>query len=439
MNDRHKKILVLALPIIGGMISQNVLNLVDTAMVGSLGDPALAAVGLGGFATFMSQALILGVSMGVQALASRRKGEGRHDETAVSLNGGLLIVLLLAIPFSIILYQVVPSLYPYLNDDPEVYSQGIPYLQVRVLAILFVGINFAFRGYWNAVDMTRLYMGTLIVMHLANIALNYALIFGNFGFPELGVKGAGIGTAASTAIGTVIYFALGLKYARAGGFLKRMPSMDEIKSVFRLSLPNGIQQFFFAAGFTAMYWIIGQVGTPELAASNVLINVMLVAILPGIGFGLAAATLVGQALGKGDADDAFLWGWDVAKIGCVSMFVIGIPMWVVPDLITQIFIHEPSTIALARDPMRLVGLGMPLEGLSLILMNALLGAGDAKRVMKVSIFSQWILFLPAAYVLGPVFGFGLLSIWIAQMAYRLILTVSFVAFWKGRAWSRIEI
>ena len=100
---RTRTILVLALPIIGGMASQNVLNLVDTAMVGYLGAPSLAAVGMGSFANFMAVAFIMGLSAGVQAIASRRLGEGRRDQTASGLNAGLLIALLVAVPWSLIL------------------------------------------------------------------------------------------------------------------------------------------------------------------------------------------------------------------------------------------------------------------------------------------------------------------------------------------------
>ncbi|MGD9388504.1 MAG: MATE family efflux transporter, partial [Gammaproteobacteria bacterium] len=95
-DPRGRRVLLLALPIIGGMVSQNVMNLVDTAMVGTLGDAALGAVGLGGFANFMFMALLLGLSTGVQTIAARRKGEGALDQTAVALNGGLLVLLCVA-------------------------------------------------------------------------------------------------------------------------------------------------------------------------------------------------------------------------------------------------------------------------------------------------------------------------------------------------------
>ena len=438
-NDRIKRILILALPIIGGMVSQNVLNLVDMAMVGTLGDPALAAVGLGGFVTFTSQALILGISTGVQATTSRRKGEGKLDRMAVSLNAAIVLVLLVAPLLSALLFVAVPHFYPLLNDDPLVMKEGIPYLQVRVLAIVFVGMNFSFRGYWNAVDLSKLYMSTLLVMHSSNILLNYALIFGKLGAPELGVTGAGMATAISTVIGLATYVFLGFKYARSNGFLCIKPTKQEFFTLIKLSIPNSLQQLFFASGFTVLFWIIGLVGTAELAAANVLINVALVAILPGIGLGLSSATLVGQALGRKDIKDARQWGWDVVKVGVISLGILGIPMWLVPDLILGRFIYNEETLALARMPMRLVGITMAFESVGLILMNALLGAGDSKRVMMVSIGTQWLLFLPLAYLLGPILGYGLLAIWLLQGSYRSLQALVFAFMWRNDRWESIEV
>ncbi len=437
--QRLRRILGLALPIIGGMVSQNVLNLVDTAMVGTLGDAALAAVGLGGFALFMCMALILGISTGVQATAARRKGEGRHDETAVVLNGALVMVLMAAPLLSAVLYFAVPAFYPWLNSDPQVIRQGVPYLQVRLLAIVFVGINFAFRGYWNAVDLSRLYMGTLVVMHASNIFLNYVFIFGNFGAPQLGVTGAGLASAMSTVIGAGLYMFLGLKFARSGGFLRGLPAQHVFKDLARLSMPSGIQQLAFAAGFVATYWIVGLVGTRELAAASVLINVTLVAVLPGLGLGLSAATLVGQALGRSDTQDAEAWGWDVVKVAVVVLAILGAPMWLLPDPILGVFIHDPLTVAVGRWPMRLVGCTMVVEALGLVLMHALMGAGDVRRVMVVAIAAQWAVFLPLAYLAGPVLGFGLIGIWVMQGAYRSGQAFFFYRFWKQRKWAGIRV
>lgn len=421
------------------MVSQNLLNIVDTAMVGFLGDAALAAVGLGGFIVFMCQALILGISTGVQSTAARRKGEGKADRAAAILNMALLLVLLVAPLMSVVLIQLAEPVYPYLNDDPAVVERGVPYIEWRLGAIVFVGMNFAFRGYWNALDMSRLYMTTLIIMHACNIVLNYTLIFGNFGFDAHGVTGAGMASAISMAIGTAIYFFLGFRHVENGFFLRCLATGRETASLIRVSLPSGLQQLFFAAGLVAMFWIIGKIGTPELAAANVLVTVLLFAILPGIALGIACTTLVGQALGAGSPDDAYQWAWDVSKVTIILLTILGLPMWLVPDLVSSIFIHEPSTRELARWPMRIMGLTMPLEAMIFAFMHGLLGAGDAQRVMMVSIGTQWLIFLPLAYLVGPFLGFGLLGVWLLQGGSRALQSFLYMKMWRGRKWQHISV
>ena len=437
--SRRQRILTLALPIVGGMLSQNLLNVVDTAMVGFLGNAALAAVGLGSFVVFMCQAPILGISTGVQTLAARKKGEGQIDRAAKILNTALLLVLVAAPVLSVIFIQLAEPLYPFLNKDASVIEQGVPYLEWRLAATVFVGMNFAFRGYWNALDLSRLYMKTLIIMHACNIFLNYVLIFGNFGSPALGVTGAGMASAISMAIGTAIYFYLGLAHARKDGFLRGLATRQETRSLIRISGPSSLQQLFFAAGFVAIFWIIGKVGTTELAAANVLITVTLFAILPGLGLGLACTTLVSQALGRGDREDAYRWAWDVAKVTVVVMTVLGLPMWLIPDLVSSIFIHDAATRDVARWPMRLVGLTMPIEALGFAFMHGLLGAGDAKGVMYVSVGIQWLLLIPLAYLIGPILGFGLLAIWLLQGGTRSMQSAIFLLKWKRRQWQAIVI
>ena len=440
--SRLKRILTLALPVIAGMVSQNVLNLVDTAMVSRLpnSNAALAAVGYGGFALFLTQSIILGFSTGVQASAARRKGQGRLNETGWFLNAALLIIVLVAPLLSVGLYHAIPHVYHYINNDPAVIELGVPYLQIRSAGIIFVATNFAFRGYWNAVDLTRLYMATLIAMHALNIFLNYVLIFGHFGAPALGVRGAAIASVVSLGFGSCIYVLLGLRFARALGFLERLPARADILRLVQLSLPNGVQQVFFSAGFLALFWIIGKVGTAEVAAANVLMNLMLVAYLPGMGFGLACATLVGQALGRNDATDAARWAWDVVKVAMLVMGALGLPMVLAPEwILTSIYALPPETLAAARWPLCLVGMSMLFEAVGTVMQNALLGAGDTRRVMLTAIANQWLVFLPVAWLVGPVLGLGLTAIWVANIGYRCLQAAIFARYWRGQRWAQIRI
>jgi putative MATE family efflux protein len=437
--SRNRMIYALGLPIVGGMISQNVLNLVDTGMVGRLGDDALAGVGVGSFANFTGVATVMGLSAGVQAIAARRHGAGKFDSTAEPLNAALLISLLVALPLSILLSWAAPYFFPYLNSDPEVIRHGVPYLQVRMLAMTAVGFNFAFRGYWNAINLPKLYLRTLVTMHLLNILLNWMFIFGNWGAPELGAMGAGLASAIATVGGAIYYVCLGFIYARPNGFLRHRPTRENLKNVFRVAAPASFMQVTFAAGLTTLFWIIGQVSTDATAAATVLINIMLVAILPGVAFGLAAASLVGQALGREDKADAMRWGWDVVRVGMIVLGLLGLPMILFPGQILGLFLENPDTVELAKLPLRLYGGFMAIDAIALVLMNALHGAGASATVMRISVGLQWGLFLPVAYVCGPILGGGLLAIWSVQIGYRTIQTLIFVATWRRGKWLSIQV
>jgi MATE family multidrug resistance protein len=436
---RRRRILGLSLPIIGGMLSQNLLNLVDTAMVGVLGDAALAATGIGGFSFFVAIATMMGLSTGVQAIAARRIGEGRQHEAAHPLNGALLLALGFGIPLTVILIFAAPYFFPLLNADPAVHGLGVPYLQARYSTLALGGMTFAFRGFFNGVDRPMVYMRTLLITHAVNITLNYILIFGMFGAPKLGVLGAGIGSAIATIVAALLYSVQAFAEARDKGFLRGLPSGADLRNTVRLSLPASIQQFLFAAGLTTMFWIIGLVGTASTAAASVLVNVMLVAILPGVGMGLAAATLVGQALGRDDPDDAYAWGWDVARLSMFLLGGLGVLGLVFARPIIGTFLHDPHTLELAVLPLQVFSAIIAFDGVGLVLMNALLGAGGSRLAMKVSVTTQWGLFLPVAYALVVFGGFGLLEVWIANAVYRLLHAALFIRIWQRGRWRSLKV
>ncbi len=421
------------------MASQNIVNLVDTAMVGTLGDGALAAVGLASFVNFMAVSFMMGMSSGVQAMCARWKGAGRRGEIALPLNGGLVIAALICVPMTIALIVATPAILAALAPDPAVAATGTGYLQLRLLGMTAVGMNFTFRGYWNAMSMSRLYMITLISMHLCGIALNWVLIFGNLGMPAMGARGAGLSNAISVWIGLGVYFALAWRHGRGEGFLSGLPSLQTLRSMFLISLPAGLQQLLFASGMVALFAILARVGTAELAAANVLINVMLVTILPSIGFGLAAATLVGQSLGEGRPDDAYAWAWRVSRVAAVFVAALSLPAIAWPDLVLGPFLHDAATRELAVWPLRIAAALAPLECVAAVLMNAHLGAGSSRTVLAVSVATQWGAFLPVAWLLGPVLGFGILSIWTAQAGYRLLNLALFSWSWKRRMWASVRL
>lgn len=427
------------MPIMGGMMSQNILNLVDIGMVGHLGDTALAATGIGSYSNYLAISFIIGLSAGVQALAARRLGEGRHGETAVPLNGGLLLALFIGLPLCVLLYHVTPLVYPFLNNDPAVIADGVPYLQVRILSMVAVGMNFSFRGYWSAIHMTGVYLRTLLIMHAINIFLNWVLIFGNLGAPEMGVVGAGLATTISLYIGTGLYFFFAIRHTRDKGFLNKVPGRNVLWQQFRLSLPASFQQLFFSAGLVTLVWIVGQIGTAEVAAVNVLMTFHITAVLPAFGLALAAATMVGNALGRNDVEDAVMWGWNAAAISLVYGLTLSLILIPFARPLLGVFLTNPDTLQLAYPPMILWAMVISFDATGMVLMNALIGAGDTRRSMWISVIAQWLFFLPAAYIVGPVLGWGLLGIWVVNGIYRTGQAATCVQQWSARNWVGIKL
>ena len=346
---------------------------------------------------------------------------------------------MIGLPLCAMLFMAIPSAYSFLSDDPAVIEQGIPYLQVRILSMVAVGMNFSFRGYWSAIHMTGVYLRTLLIMHALNIFLNWVLIFGNLGAPEMGVLGAGLATTISLYVGTCLYFFFAHKHASDKGFLHRVPSLDTLWQQLKLSLPASMQQVFFSAGLVTLMWIVSQIGTAEVAAVNVLMTFHITAILPAFGIALAATTLVGNALGRKDMEDAAMWGWNAAAISLVYGIVLSLVLIPFADPLLGVFLTNPETRQLAYLPMVLWALAIGFDTTGMVLMNALIGAGDTKRSMWISVIAQWAFFLPVAYIVGPVMGFGLLGIWAVNGLYRSGQAIACIQQWKSRHWAGIKL
>lgn len=438
--SRVHRILAIGVPILGGMGSSALLSLVDTAMVGWLGNAELAAVGLGSFASWIYLGFFQGLTIAVQALVSRRFGQGRIEESGASLNAALLLLVVVAPTSAAILWMATPTLFALLNNDPAVLAAGVPYLRWVIAQSLFTGAIYAFNGFWNGIGRSRMYIAPLIVMHVTNAVLAYGLIFGRLGLPEMGTEGAGLATALASVVGCALYFVLAHRHARPLGFMRARPTRDEFGAVLRLAIPGGLQQLFDTLALTLMYRIVGSIGTIELAAYAVLINLVGLVGLPAFALGSAGAALVGQALGRGSVDDASRWAWDVLRVGAIGLAMIGVPFWLVPDLLLSIWLHEPAAVDVARTPMRILGAMIVINGAGYMLAAMLNGAGDVRRVTWVNLITQWFWLLPGAYLFGPVLGGGLLGVWcMHQFGFRAMQSVIYVLIWRTRRWAHVQL
>lgn len=425
--ERFAAILKLALPIVLGMGSQNLVNIVDAAMVGRLGTVPLAAVGISSIFIWVTTSLIQGISPAVQAITARRIGEKRLDRQHEAIVNAIYSIIAAALPYSLLLMFLVPHVLPLLNSDPAVQEIGISYTTIRLFSVVFIGMNFSFRGYFNGRHMSTIYMKNLLFMHATNLALNYVLIFGNLGFPRLEADGAAYASAIATVLGWLNYVRMTWTTRTEGMTLHwRVVNRTILANIFKLALPSCINGLALSSGFLAFFAIAGMISTDALAATKVLIDLALICILFGMGFGLAVISLVGRAIGEQSEQEA--WAWVKASSVLVTVFLglIGTSYWLFPRAILGFFGMEAQVVEIAVLPLILLGSIQYYDGLTTILLHAHLGGGANKTVTKISIVTQWLIFLPTAFVWVRFFDGQLVHLWICMLGYRLI---NLVAFW----------
>ncbi|WP_369857964.1 MATE family efflux transporter [Candidatus Thalassolituus haligoni] len=437
--QRLSRIFGIGLPIIGAMLSQSLINLIDAAMVGRLGDAALAAVGVGGYASFMMVSIVMGLSAAVQALIARRIGAGATDKLHEPLMAGLLSAVLLAAPLSLLFIFLAPTLMPALTTNSDVAAIATPYFQWRTAALIAVAMNFVYRGYWSGISETRRYLQVLLIMHAVNISLSYVLVFGVGNWQGMGAVGSGIGTAMALVFGSAMYSWLTFTNQRQRLGQIKFPTRQTLLQLIRLAWPNSAQQALFALGISILFWIIGQIGTQEQAIGHILISLQLVLILPAVGMGIAATSLVSHALGAGNHKDAHRWGWEVVRVASFTLALLGLPLWVFPEWILRIFTNETGLVQAGIVPLQITGIFIAFEVTAMVLTQALLGAGASRQVMKINLTMQWCVFLPLAYLVGPVFGFGLIGVWALQGLQRAGLSLIYSMIWQRRQWTHLSV
>ncbi|HSP31986.1 MAG TPA: MATE family efflux transporter, partial [Halomonas sp.] len=409
------------------------LNLIDAALIGRLGEVALAGVGVGGYAMFMLTAMVFGLSSSVQSQTAQYVGATYHN-IAQSLHSGLVIGLVVALPLSLWAWWQAPLLVGLITQTADVQSVAVDYFRWRVVSLVPIALTLCFRGYWNGRQQTHLYLRIIVAVHLLNVLASAGLIYGLAGLPEMGASGAGAGTTLSLFTGLILWCWVSAKDARDQVLLTRLPNLNTLRSTLALATPHSLQQLWFAAGYAVLFWMLSQLGTASVAVGHELINLSLLLILPGVGVGVAAMSLVGEALGRDAQKEAHRWGLDALSVAWLLLTILALPMLFIPEILLGVFFDRQELIALGKLPLQLTGIMIIVDAAALVLAQALMGAGAQRTVMTLTLGMQWLLFLPLAWWVGIELNHGLLGIWLMQLLYRLLNSAGFLWVWQRRQW-----
>ena len=433
VNNYYKKILHVAIPAIAGLSTQMVVSLVDTAMVGRIEDAtyALAAMGIGVLATWALISFFSSLATGIHVVVARKFGEGDYISCGVTLNNSILLAILLGIAVAMVgIFFSSPIAHLFASDD-TVGNYTSEYLYYRFMGIPFFLISVSFRGFFFGINKTKIFMFSGIITNLFNIIFNYILIYGNFGFPRMGLAGAGLGSTLATVFDGLFYIVIILlpTYRKRYQNLKHLIiNKNIISAIVKISVPVSFQNVFILIGFLSFVSITGIIGTLEQASTQAIISTLFISFLPCFGFGIAVQTLVGNNLGAKKYSLAKIYGFETAKVATIYTIILGIIFMIIPQYVLLITTNDQTIIQTAVPALRIAGFAQIFYGVGVVLANGLQAAGRSFYVMMSEVFTNLIIFVPIAYLLGIYLELGLTWAWMALPLY--IILYSLIIFLK---------
>lgn len=427
---------LLAIPMMLEMSMESVFAVVDIAFVSRLGTDAIAAVGITEALVTVLYAVAVGLGMGVTAMVSRRIGAKQTDAAASVTGQAIWIGAVLSIVIGAAGVMYAEEMLVMMGASDSVVATGTGFTSVLLggsASILYLFLlNAAFRGAGDAAVALR----SLWLANGLNIILDPCLIFGLGPFPEMGVTGAAVATTIGR--GTGVLYQLWYLFDGRGRLefqfrhLRVIPSL--ISRVLRISV-GGVGQFLVAtSSWIVIMRIVALYGSSAIAAYTIALRMLEFVWLPAWGLGNAAATLVGQNLGAGQALRAERSAWLAARYNAIFMSVAGVFLIALAPWITELFTNEPEVLSYGTTCLRILGLGFPMYAIGMIITQALNGAGDTVTPTVINLICFWMLQIPLSYWLATTVELGPNGVFLAMVISETLLTVLSVIIFRRGNW-----
>lgn len=425
----------LAGPVVLAEIGWVMMGIVDTLMVGRLGPVEIGAVGLGSI-LFMALAIFgMGLLLGLDTLVSQAFGARRLDECHRWLLHGLALAILIAAPMTVLAWAGTASL-DHWGFDARVLELTRPYLGIVTWSLLPLLLYASFRRYLQALGIVAPITFALVSANVVNAAANWALIFGNWGLPELGVNGAAWATLLSRAYLAVFLFGAVLVYDVSHHIrLSEVPWRIEpgrLRRLVTLGFPAASHVTLEIGVFAAAGALAARLDAVSLASHQIVLNIASFTFMVPLGIASAGAVRVGHAVGRHDAPGASGAGWTALFLGIAFMAASSATFLAVPGPLLRLFTDSAAVIALGTSLLAVAAFFQPFDGTQGVATGVLRGLGDTRTPMIVNLAAHWLLGLPAGYLLCFHAGLGVIGLWVGLALGLLSVGVVLLAVWRRR-------
>ena len=447
-NPRSKDVLVIAWPVLTELLLGTLFGMIDMIMLGRIKNTAIAAasvaaVGITNQPLFIGLSLVQALNIGGTAMVARYIGSKKLDKVENTIKHIILLSqVIFVLPLSIIGLVFTKEIMSFIGAQSDTLLVGVNYFRVIMLGFIFQSFNFSLSAVLRGAGDTKTPMNINLKANFINVFGNAVLIYGLIGFPALGVTGAGISTAISNMIATVLLCTQLL----SGKCLLKLNIKSSFKfdknimyNLIKIGIPASLEQMAMRVGIMIFIKVVAGLGTINFAAHQICLSILGLSFTPGQAFGIAAASLIGRSLGEGKPGKADEYGREARRIGSVISSIMAIILFVFGPQLVGLYTQDPEIIRKSSTALKIIAVVQPFQSSQLILAGALRGAGDTIWPLV----STFIGVIGIRVVLGYIFvtklGFGLSGAWIAVFVDQFIRWLLIYSRYRTGKWKYIRL
>ncbi len=386
----NKHIVRISFPILLSLLTQNLIQVVDTAFLGRVGEVELGASALAGIIYIAIYTLGFGFSMGSQILIGRRNGEKNYRQIGEIVIQGMMFLFLPAVLFIPLFKSGFSDWLTFLFESESVSRAVSEYLDWRVYGFVFSFINVMFRAFYIGIARTKVLTLNAVVMALVNLVLDYGLIFGNFGLPEMGIGGAALASVIAEFSSTVFFVIYTLRTVdlEKYGFKKINFQWLVVKKILNISVYMMMQYLLSIVTWMMFFvFIENYLGERSLAVTNIVRSLYTIVTIPSHALGSAVNTLVSNTIGAGRKEEVLSLVKRVSILSVACMMVIILIGALFPGAMVHIYTDDPSLISATVPPLYVLLSSLPFYALGTVLFSSVSGTGNTQKALLFEIFT----------------------------------------------------
>ncbi len=437
----YKNIWDISYPIILGSLATTVLNLTDTAFIARVGETELGAVAITSVFYFVIIMVGMALGTGAQILMSRRAGEGNHIEIGKLFDHSFLMLSVLGVITAVILFFLSGDFFELILSSPQIIDACNEYMDVRIYGIIFTMASIPFRSFYIAISKTRIITYSSVLMLVLNVLLDYLLIFGNFGFPEMGLAGAALASVIAECISLgylMIYSELKHEFRDFRLFRFLEPQFQRVRAIVHLSSPVILQNVLSMGSWFIFFVLIEHMGEHELAISNVVRATYMVLMTPIWGFASATNSMVSNIIGQNKTHEVKDLVTKIMILGMFTTLIIFAISIISPRWLLGIITPDIRLINDSLNCFYIVSAAMLVLTISIIMLNTIFGTGNTRAAMVIEIFNITI-YLIYVYLCAIVWDASIETVWLSEILYWSLMGLLAALYLKFGDWKKIKL